>query len=230
MTMVSGIGIATGWQELGGTPAPPANLLRLGYDSPYNYGYTDWTGWTWNGLDMVTQIKSVMQSYLGDCAVYDSVTSAPFVTLNNLFFYYQNTSDISIDVLDPLGNPVSFFTFQTCTSIGGPCDAGYCYTASFDTTDKICNIKMLNYLGLPYFDSFNSDPYNAYVDVVDQASLDVLFKLLYGPSANVTSVYDPFNNKQIITVSDIYHYNPLGYPQTILVQDMFGSNTAFTPC
>lgn len=230
MTMAIGIGIATGWQQLGGGSPPPANLLRLGFEQPTTYGYSDWTGWTWNGFDMVTTMKAVMQGYLGDCVPYNSSLSEPFATFNNLFFYYKNTADIPIDVLDPLGNPVSFYTFQTCATIGGPCDAGYCYTASFDVSDKISAIKMLNYLGLPSFDITQSVPFGISIDVVDQASLDVLFKLLYGPSANVTSVYDVFNNKQVITVTDIYHYNPLLYPQTVLLIDSLGNSTTLIGC
>lgn len=192
MTISNGIGIATGWQELSGTPAPPSPCVWVATFGNYtSYGvpplFADaaltiplWSDPLGNGY-----LRTLMNSMGGDA--YLPYTDIGNVNSGSLFLYYYGTSDMPIDVYDGFGNLGYTIYFQKLTPIyAASCQPDYCYEATFNKTyNKLIRI---------YFNGITPNVISA--DMVqsppDYGTLDIQFSTteiqqllnwIYGASA-----------------------------------------------
>jgi hypothetical protein len=191
MTIVSGIGIATGWQELSGTPAPPSPCAWVATFENYpSYGvpplFADaaltiplWSDPLGNGY-----LRTLMNSMGGD--VYLPYTDTTNFNFGSLLLYYYGTSDMPIDVYDGLGNLSYTIYFQKLTpAYAASCQPDYCYEATFDKTyGKLARIYFNGTATALSAEMIASPPDYAPIDVfLSTTSMQQLVNWIYGASA-----------------------------------------------
>lgn len=237
MTIVSGIGIATGWQELSGSvPPPPAcNYCLNFFQYPDVAGYPSYHFQSFymdaaatvpafspvlnDAINGEGGLRALLQSMGGDVAgVYQSPT---FVW--NYLLYYQG-GPVSIPLYDSLGNVAYTLVFSKFEDYGYPCTDNNNYCVQFSNTYNV--LSRFNASGGPlgiidfYWGAFTDIyPYGAnYLTLTDTIQMNKFIKMLYGPSAGYTLVDDGVNYNFTITNALFY-----GVPRII------PSNTFGTP-
>jgi len=190
MTISNGIGIATGWQELSGTPAPPSPCAWFAtfenYTS-YNFPLYADAGLTtplWSDIYGNGYLRTLMNGMGGD--VYLPYTDTGNFNFGSLFLYYYDVSDMPIDVYDSFGNIVVVINFtRLAPTYAGSCQPDYCYEATFDKTyNKLIRIYFNGTASNITADMTQSPPDFGLIDVyTSTTSMQQLVNWIYGPSA-----------------------------------------------
>jgi hypothetical protein len=190
MTIVSGIGIATGWQELSGTPAPPSPCAWVATFENYTsyvfplYADAGLTTPLWSDPSGNGYLRNLMNGMGGD--VYLPYSAISDFNSGSLFLYYYGTLDMPIDVYDGFGNLVYTINFQKLTpTYAASCQPDYCYEATFDKTyNKLMKIYFNNTSTNILANLLESPPDYATIDVfLSTTSMQQLVNWIYGASA-----------------------------------------------
>ena len=185
--MVNGIGIASGWQQLG-TPTPTNCTWFATFPNYNSYGapplYAD-AGLTtplWSDINGNGYLRTLMNGMGGNA--YLPFTDTGGFNSGSLFLYYYGSSDMPIDVYDGFGNLVYTINFQkVAPAYASSCEPVYCYEGTFDKTyDKVLKIEFFE----PTFtstDLMQSPPSYALIDVTDNTNMEKLVTWIYGADA-----------------------------------------------
>jgi hypothetical protein len=203
MTISNGIGIATGWQQLSGTPVPPAPCTWFAtFPNFTSYGtplYADaamttplWIDPFGNGY-----LRNLMNSMGGDA--YLPYTDTTYFNVGSIFLYYYDVSDMPIDVYDSFGNLAYTINFQKLVpTYAGSCQPAYCYEATFDKTyNKLVRIYFDFVSGYGSSDLIISPPDYGTLDIqFSTTEIQQLLNWIYGNSA----LYSVVDNGTTYTV------------------------------
>lgn len=168
-----------GKQIIGLLPGGAEECWYLVYlDSNY-LGYSNWTGWTLNGNDLVTELTAICQAQGGNVAIRDGITNASV-----LWGFYLGTSDTTYAAYDPANNetPISFNEVAQCEA---------CYQFEVPYGE---NIKGINVANIIEFLSITA--------VDDEAGLETELELLFGTQVSVSSVWNGSN--YIVTINNAW--------------------------
>ena len=168
-----------GKQIIGLLPGGAEECWYLVYlDSNY-FGYSNWTGWTLNGNDLVTELTAICQAQGGNVAIRDGITNGSV-----LWGFYLGTSDTTYAAYDPANNesPISFNKVAQCEA---------CYQFEVPYGE---NIKGINVANIIEFLSITA--------VDDEAGLQTELELLFGTQVSVSSVWNGSN--YIVTINNAW--------------------------
>lgn len=195
MTIASGIGIATGWQKLSGTPTCD-NFRYATVSSVFGASLYNFAGWTIDGVDFDLNYISVANSK--GCSTNDPVTNlAELFFGQEVIFWYYGTSDPVFTILDNIGNPITLNWKTICNKT--------CYEAIIPSAfsfigDIISGVDFLNPI-------YPNKTWGANLDVsnpVEVALAEAYYKQLSGADTTITSTYDAINDWYVVQIKDAY--------------------------
>lgn len=192
---------------------PPSNCLYSGFFDPYAFaGYSNFTGWTLNGNDLLTELNSLMSLYAGGVWA-GFVDNGYFIFYGTWFYYYgPDLGQLDFTAPDTTVYPV---VMTPVDLVGLSCNTLKCYQVDITgTAIKLSGVLFANALTGGTSALFaSSPPTYANIDSDDQVTLQQVFQLIYGPQCYVSVL--TIGGNDTITIYDAYDFGPPTLSDTI---------------
>jgi hypothetical protein len=196
MTIVGGIGIATGWQQVAGTPPVPL-CFRYATIKSFQGTTPNFSGWTIDSLDFITNYISVFAADGCSTNVPPTNFSLLFDTHEIIVWYMgDGSSDPVWDIRNDLNDPVTITWDSIC--------AKTCYEAVIPSTDTVMNnvdVMGPNFINFVYPNS----TWGGGLDVSVPSSVaaaEAYYKQCCGTSTTITSTL--VGTDYVVQIKDAY--------------------------